>query len=572
MPASNTDIAAIFGEMADLLALEGANTFRVRAYRNAAAAVETYPRPVADLLAEGQDLADLESIGEELARKIEEIVRTGRLKQLEALRARTPAGVTQMLKVPGLGPKRVQKIYAALKVEGLAELKQAAQAGKIRALEGFGPRMEAKILEGLARLDGTQGRILLHAADEIAKRLLALLETLPGVAHVAVAGSYRRCEETVGDLDILVSGENGKEILARFAEFEDVRDVVSQGETRATFLLRRGLQVDLRVIAEESYGAALLYFTGSKAHNIHLRRLATERGLKINEYGVFRQDARLAGRTEAEVYGEFGMPFIEPELRQDRGEIEAALGHRLPSLVTQKDLRGDLQMHTQASDGRASLEAMARAAQQMGYAYIAVTDHSDTLPVVNGLNTEALARQIEAIDRLNETLSGLVVLKAVEVDIRRDGSLALPDGILKRLDLTVCSIHTAFDLSRQAQTERILRAMDNPSFNILAHPTGRRLGKRAAYDLDLERVMQAALARGCFLEINANPERLDLNGIHAKMAREMGLKLAISTDAHRPSDLAFMRYGVAQARRGWLSPADVLNARPLDELRALLKR
>jgi DNA polymerase (family X) len=351
-----------------------------------------------------------------------------------------------------------------------------------------------------------------------------------------------------------------------------VDEIVSQGETRSTVLLRSGLQVDLRVVASESYGAALLYFTGSKAHNIKLRNMALDRGWKINEYGVFEGQDRIAGESEEEIYALFDLPLIPPELREERGEIEAAREDALPDLITLDDIRGDLHMHTESSDGHATLEAMARAAQDIGYEYVVITDHSTYIAVTQGLDAEGVAAQIDAIDRLNEELDDLVVLKGIEVDILEDGSLDLPDDSLARLDLTVCSVHSKFDLSRQEQTERIIRAMDNPYFNILAHPTGRLIGRRAPYDVDMERVMEAALERGCFLEVNAHPERLDLNDVYAKMAKELGLKLVISTDAHRESDLSYMRYGVGQARRGWLEAQDVLNTRSLSDLRSLLKR
>jgi DNA polymerase (family 10) len=389
---------------------------------------------------------------------------------------------------------------------------------------------------------------------------------------VTVAGSYRRRRETVGDLDILVTAAKGAPVIARFVGYEDVAEVISRGTTRSTVVLRNGLQVDLRVVPKVSYGAALHYFTGSKAHNIAVRRMGVARGLKINEYGVSKGEKRIAGRSEKEVYAEVGLPYIEPELRENQGEIEAALKKRLPRLVSLEDIRGDLHTHSTASDGHASIEAMAMAAQARGHAYFAVSDHSRRVTIAHGLDARRLARQIGQIDWLNDELKGIRVLKSSEVDILEDGTLDLPDAILAQLDLTVCAVHSKFDLPRDRQTERIIQAMDNPNFNILAHPTGRLLGQRPAYDVDMERLMQAAKERNCILEVNAQPERLDLTDTHCRLAKEIGVKVAISTDAHSTRDLDLLRFGIAQARRGWLEPDDVINTRPWPEVAALLRR
>lgn len=572
MPVYNSDVAEIFKQVADLLDIEGANEYRVRAYRNAARTITTLPRPVADMLEEGEDLTELSGIGEDLAEKIKEIVMTGGLAQLEEIKRRTPPELADMLKIAGLGPKRVQALYQELDVSSLDELEAKAEAGEVQDLEGFGPKTQQKIIDELQRAQEEEERTLLSVVEEYTEPLVSYLSAIQGVERVEVAGSYRRRKETVGDLDILVTGEDGKGIIARFVEYEDVKEVVSQGETRSTILLRFGLQVDLRVVAQASYGAALFYFTGSKPHNIALRDMALDRGLKVNEYGVFQDEQRVAGETEEEIYDLFDLDFIPPELREDRGEIEAAQEGTLPQLVTLADVRGDLQSHTDASDGNASLEEMARAAQERGYEYLAITDHSQYIGVTQGLDAEKLAAQIEQIDRLNEELGEITLLKAIEVDILEDGSLDLSDDILAKLDLCICAVHSKFDLARDQQTERILRAMDNPNFTILAHPTGRRIHERPPYEVDLERLMEAALERGCYLEINAQPDRLDVDDVYAKMAREMGLKLAISTDAHRVNELDYMRFGIGQARRGWLEPEDVLNTRPWKELRKLFKR
>jgi len=572
VPLYNSDIAAIFNEIADLLDIEGANQFRVRAYRTAARTIETHSRPVTELVEEGDDLTELDGVGEDMAGKIKEIVETGELSQLEEIRARTPPALTKMLKLGGLGPKRVQKIHKELDVDSLEDLQDAADEDEIQELEGLGPKTEHKILEELEREQNTEERTLLSVAEEQVKPLVAYLKEIEGVEQVKVAGSYRRRKQTVGDLDILVTGGDGAHIIDRFVEYEDVDEVASQGETRSTVLLRTGLQVDLRVVANDSYGAALLYFTGSKAHNIQLRNMALDQDLKVNEYGVFRDEEKIAGETEQEIYELFNLPYIEPELRENRGEIETGQQGQLPDLISLDELRGDLQTHTDASDGHDTLAEMAKAARERGYDYLAITDHSQHVGITQGLDADELAERIDEIDGLDSQLDELRLLKGIEVDILEDGSLALPDDTLTRLDVVIASVHTQFDLPRDEQTERIIRAMDNPNFNILAHPTGRRIGERPAYEVDVERLIEAALERGCYIEINAQPSRLDLDDVHTKMAKEMGLKLAISTDAHRVSELDTMRFGIGQARRGWLSASDVLNTRPLDDLLSLLER
>ena len=572
MPIHNSEIAEIFSQVADLLEIEGANEFRVRAYRKAARTIRGHPGSIADALERGKKLGDLPGIGEDLAGKIDEIVTTGDLAQLEEIKQRTPAGLTKMLKIEGLGPKRVQQLYEELDITSLDELKKAAEDGEIQVLDGFGTKTENNILDKLSQKELQEERTLLKVAEEMAGPLVDYLVDIERVRKVVVAGSYRRRKETVGDLDVLAISDEGKQTIQRFVEYEDVSEVVSQGETRSTVIFRSGLQVDLRVVPNESYGAALFYFTGSKDHNIALRNHALAQNLKVNEYGVFRDEEQIAGETEAEIYKLFDMDFIPPELREDRGELEAALKGQLPALITLNDIRGDLQMHTTGSDGNATLEEMAQGALEKGYEYIAITDHSPNVAVAQGLDADGLRQQMEAIDRLNEELEGIRILKAVEVDILEDGALDLPDEVLEELDLRICSVHSYFDLSREEQTERIIRAMDNPNFNILAHPTGRRIGDRAPYEVNLEQVMAAALERGCFLELNAHPERLDINDVQAKMAKEMGLKLFINTDAHSVSELDFMRFGVGQARRGWLEKKDVVNTQDLYSLLDQLKR
>jgi len=572
MPASNSDIARLFNTLADLLEIDGANPFRVRAYREAARTVRAQSRSMADMIKAGEDLSELPGIGEDIAGKIKTIVDTGALPLLTETEARVPVGLSDMMQIEGLGPKRVKALYRELDVRSIEDLKRAARAGRIRGLSGFGKKTEETILKRVEAWTGAEQRTLLAEAETIAEPLLEYLEGAKGVKRMIIAGSYRRRKETVGDLDILATVKKGSNVVERFVGYENVSEVVSQGTTRSTVHLDSGMQVDLRVVPEVSYGAALHYFTGSKAHNIALRGIAQKRNLKVNEYGIYEGDKRIAGKTEKEIYGHFGLAWIPPELREDQGEIEAARKNRLPDLVTVDDIRGDLHMHTTESDGRNTLKTMVQAAADKGYEYVAVTDHSRRVTVANGLDEKRLRTQIEAIDRLNEQFDDIVVLKSIELDILEDGSLDLPDSVLKELDLTVCSIHSKFQLSRKKQTDRVLRAMDNPCFNIFAHPTGRLINKREAYDIDLEKVIEAAKDKDCFLEVNAQPERLDLNGDACRTARDAGLKVAISTDAHGTANLDYMRFGVDQARRGWLEADDVINTRSLKDLRRLLKR
>jgi len=574
MPIHNSDIADIFNEIADLLEIEEADPFRVRAYRRAAMSVENLSNELSESVKNGEDLTKLPGIGKSIAEKIKEIVETGKLKQLEDIRKKTPAELGEMMKIGGLGPKRVEALHEKLHIDSMADLRKAVKKHEIRELEGFGEKTEEKIKEELERGAEREQRTSLYRAEEFAKPLVRLLEDVKGVDKVIVAGSYRRRKETVGDLDILVTCKNSEPVMKAFTGFDDVDKVLSKGSTRSSVRLRSGLQVDLRVVEDKSYGAALQYFTGSKEHNIKIRERAMSRKLKINEYGVFPEgkEKSIAGATEEEVYKTVNLPYIEPELRENRGEIEAAEKKKLPKLITLKDLKGDLHTHTKYSDGANSIKEMAKAAKEKGYAYIGITDHSKRVTVAGGMKEDELAAQLDEIDKIQEDFDDLTILKGCEVDILDDGSLDMPDSILKRLDFTVCSIHYKFNLSRKEQTERIIKAMDNPYFTILGHPTGRQTPERGEMDLDMEKLMDAALDRGCYMELNSTPKRLDLRDVYCKMAKDLGLKLSISTDAHSTNHLDFIRYGMDQARRGWLEAGDVLNTRSIKELKKLLKR
>jgi len=572
MPVHNSEIAAMFDHVADLLEVQDANEFRVRAYRNAADTIRDQSRSVASMVEEGEDLSELPDIGEDLAGKIGEIVRTGNLPLLGELSEDVPEAIVEATRIPGIGPKRARALFEELDLGSLDDLKTAAKEGRIADIEGFGEKTEARIREELEKGDITERRFRLDVAEDFAEPLVAWIREIDGVERAEIAGSYRRRKETVGDLDILAAGEDGGAIIDRFTEYDEVEEVVSQGKTRSTVRLRSGLNVDLRVIPDASWGAAMHYFTGSKAHNIEGRRRAQDRDLKLNEYGLFDGEKRVAGATEEEVYEAIGLPWIPPVLRENRGEIEAAEKGELPDLITRDDLKGDLHTHTDASDGKNTLREMADAAQELGYEYLAITDHSKSQTQAGGLSEEELEAQIDKIADLNKDFDGFRLLAGCEVDILDDGRLDFPDELLEKLDLVVASIHSKFNLDAEAQTKRIIRAMENPCVHIIGHPTGRQIGQRRAFDVDMERLVDAAKDTGCVLELNANPIRLDLKDVHCRMAIESGVKIAISTDAHSTGGLGNIRYGVDQARRGWLSAADVVNSLGWGDLSDLLKR
>jgi len=571
MPVHNQDVAAIFDEMADLLELQQANPFRIRAYRRAAQTIRTQPGELSARVAANKPLEELPGIGDDLAARIIEILETGHCAALDKLKRKVPAGLEDLLHLPGLGPARVRLLRRELGITSPATLRSTIDKGRLTAVKGFGPRLQARLAEALAN-PVTGQRMLRSTAAGYAASLVAHLRKVDGVAAVTVAGSYRRGRETVGDLDLLVASARPEAVVAAFTGYDEVREVLAAGDTRASVRLASGLQVDLRIVSSGNYGAALHYFTGSKAHNIAIRRRAQARGLKINEYGVFRGKARIAGESEASVFAAVGLPWIPPELREDRGEIEAALAGRLPRLLERGDLNGDLHVHTGATDGTATLVEMADAARAAGLGYIACTDHSRYLGVYRGLDAKRLDRQLEEIDRLNARSSGFFIFKGIEVDILEDGSLALPDDVLAQLDLVVGAVHGHFGLGRRKQTGRLLKAIDHPSFSILAHPAARLLGEREPIDVDLERVVRHCAERGSFLELNSQPQRLDIDDATCRLAAEHGVLVSVASDAHRPEDFANLELGVTQARRGWLGAVQVLNTMPAGKLKELLRR
>ncbi|MBN2317390.1 MAG: DNA polymerase/3'-5' exonuclease PolX [Sedimentisphaerales bacterium] len=574
MSIHNKDIADVFEQVADLLEIKGDNPFRIRAYRNAARTVGNLSRNVSDLISQEEDLTQYPGVGKDLAGKIEQVATTGELKLLERLRRQIPGELSELMKIPGLGPKRVATMYHELDISKPDQLQKAAEAGEIHELPGFGCKIEQNILDEVKRLSEEKyHQLKLTEAEQFAEPLIDYLKKVKGIKKITIAGSYRRRKDTVGDLDILATCQEGSKLMDRFVGYEDVEKVVSKGQTRSTVLLRSGFQVDLRIVPQVSYGAALMYFTGSKDHNIAVRKIALRKNLKLNEYGLFRGKKRIAGKTESHVYEALGLSFIEPELRENRGEIEAVYnGKGLPDLLTLNNVRGDLHIHTKYTDGHHTIRQMAEAAKNRGYEYIAITDHTKRLTVTGGLNVKELHKQMKEIEEVNENTKDMTILKASEVDILKDGSLDLPDSVLKELDLTVCAVHYTFGLSKEKQTERIMKAMDNPYFNILAHPSGRLINERQAYQVDMEKIMNAAKNGGCLLELNAHPDRLDLDDVHCQMAKEIGVKIVLSTDAHRMDGLDTMRFGVGQARRGWLGAENVANTRSLKELREIFNR
>ncbi len=569
----NAAIAAMFEEYADLLELQGANAFRVRAYRNAARTIESSSQSIADLVnAPTHDLTQLAGIGKDLAEKIETIVRTQTLPALEELRAEFPPDVLQMLRIPGLGPKKVAALIDQLQVQSLADLQAAAEAHRIATLKGFGAKTELSILEGLKLLATTGRRMLISIAKSAAEEVVADLRAAGVVQQAEVAGSCRRRKETCGDLDVLAVAPDSTAAMDRLSQHPLVEKVLARGDTKQRVRLRNGLELDLRVVPEESYGAALQYFTGSKEHNIVIRRRAQERGLKLNEYGVYRGEEYVAGRTEAEVYAAVDLPWIPPELRENRGEIEWAAAGQLPRLVELADIQGDLHMHTTATDGTASIREMAEAAKARGLKYIAITDHSKRVQIANGLDAERLRAHWKEIDKVRGEISGIEILCGIECDILEDATMDLDDEVLSEADLVIAVLHFGLKQPREQIMQRLLTAIRNPHVDIIGHPSGRLIGSRAPADIHYDDFLQAAADYGVMLEINANPQRLDLDDIQAAAAKARGIPIVIDTDSHSTNGFEVLEYGVDQARRAGLTKADVANTRSAIEFRKLLNR
>src|SRR5467141_4499678 len=570
----NAEIARLLSDVADLLEISAGNPFKVRAYRNAARTVADHSDPVAELVSGGEfDLTELPGIGGGIAKEITALVETGTLPQRQQLVATVPPGLLELLRIPGLGPKRVKLFHEQLKVNSARDLKDALEKGQLAKLPGIGPKLLDKIREGVSDAGTTaQQRMVLHEAEQYARAIVEYLKAGGGggIDEIDVAGSFRRRKETIGDLDIVVSCRNPAAVIARFGKFGEVTHVASQGETRSTVLLSSGLQVDLRVVEPAAFGAAMQYFTGSQAHNIELRKVAQAKQLKLNEYGVYLGSKCIAGRTEVEVYGVLGLDWIPPELREGRNEIALAREHKLPPLVTLEEIRGDLQMHTDASDGKATMGEMVEAARSLGYAYIAITDHSPRMSMA-GQTPAELRAQWKQIDRLNKGMGGFRILKSVEMDILESGRLDLPDDVLAEADYVVATIHYGLKQSERQLTDRLLRAIENPYVDAIGHPTGRVVNGREPYALDFDVVARAAANAKCLLEINGS-ERLDLPDTLAAAAKAHGVRFVLSTDAHNERQLGNMKFAVAVARRAWLTAADILNTRPLPEFLKGLRR
>jgi DNA polymerase (family X) len=568
---TNHEIAAVFEQIADLLEFQGANSFRVRAYRNAARTIHDLPESAADIASDPQrSLTDVEGIGKDLAEKVATLVETGSLPMLEELMAEIPESVLAILRVPGLGPKRAAQLYRELKVATLDDLRAACESHKVQELKGFGAKMEAAILQGLGIASEAGQRILWIEADQHVQEILAHMTRCKAVEQIAAAGSYRRGKETVGDLDFLVITRDVEAVMDHLAGYGGVASMIGRGGTKMSLRLTAGVQVDLRAVPAESFGAALQYFTGSKEHNIVLRGRAKARGLKINEYGVFRGEQRIAGRTEEEVYGTLDLPCFPPELREARREFDWADAGKFPELLELADIRGDLHMHSTWTDGTATIEEMAAAAKLRGLKYIAITDHSKRVAMVHGLDGRKLRQQWAEIDKLNERLSGITVLKGVEVDILERGGLDIADDVLAEADWVVASVHYGQQQSREQITGRVIGALENPHVDAIAHPTGRMLLRREPYEIDLEAVMKVAREHGKMLELNAHPVRLDLDDVACAAAKGFGVPIVIGTDSHRPDGLDAMHCGVQQARRGGLTKADVANTRTWPQLKKML--
>ncbi len=568
----NREIAAILYEMAELLELHAENRFKIVAYSRAARAIESLKEDIVQVCREKR-LQSIPGVGKAIAQKVEEYLRTGRIQSHQELLAQTPSGQAELLKISGLGPKTINMLHEKLNISNLDELEKAAVEHRIRRLPRMGETREKNIQRSIERYKKRSQRILYSTAEPIVNEILTYLGGIAGLEHITAAGSFRRGKETVGDIDILATATSPEEVVASFVRMPMVEEVLAKGPTKASVIVQETIQVDLRIVEHRSYGTVLQYFTGSKDHNVRMRQLALGRGYSLSEYSLTRlaDSQDLFYETEEEVYGALGLQYIPPEMREDNGEIEAALHGRLPGIVELKDLRGDLHVHSSWSDGRASVQEMAEAALVLGYEYIAICDHSPSIGIAGGLVPEKLEQKIEAVAAANEALEGITVLMGTEVDIKADGALDYPDELLARCDVVVASVHMGQQQTERAITGRLISAIENKNVDIIGHPTGRIINQREPYDLDLQAVLEAAARTGTALEINAYPGRLDLNDINARAAKDMGVKISINTDAHDPKMLLNMKYGVNVARRAWLEKKDLLNAMSLHELMNTLK-
>lgn len=572
MTIFNTEIAAAFYKLADLFEAQGANPYKIRAYRRAASVINRLDKELETLVNSGAELTDIPWIGKSIAAQIRAIFKTKKMPTLSRTEVRTPRFVNELIQVQGLGPKRI-KLLKDLNIQTRKELKVAIKKGKLKNIKGFGIKIEKIILESLMHPKQNEKLIRLFHAMPVLESLMFHLKSVKHVNHVVCTGEYRRRKELVSSVVILLITSQPDLVFKQLILFPEIRDVIKQEKNSVQFYLQNIMQVTVLRVTKASFSAAQLFFTGSESHVNHLTQIAHQKKLELTSSGIFKEKKRIATMSEADIYKYLKLQFIEPELREDRGEIELAKLNKLPLLIKLENIKGDLHCHTNETDGREPLEVMVKAAIERGYEYISITDHSQNLRITNGMDAKRLLQQIKLIDRLNEKYEGVItILKSMEVDILEDGSLDLPNSILKELDLRVCSIHSKFRISKEKQTERIIRAMDNPYFTILGHATGRLINSRKPYELDIERIIQAAKERGCFLELNAQPYRLDIHDLYCKMAKEAGVKMAISSDAHSTYEMDFMKFGIYQARRGWLEAKDVINTRSLGEFKRIISR
>jgi len=566
----NKELARMFETIADVLELKGELVFKVRSYRKAARVLDELTEDVEKLAKEGK-LRKIDGIGSATADKIEEYLKTGKMKRYEEAVKSVPAGLLEMLRIPGMGPRTAAMVYEKMKIDTIEKLVEAAKAGKLDSLPGMGKKKVENILHGVELLETAGKRMLLGEAMPLVRKIVGALKKDGHASQIEPAGSLRRWKETIGDIDILATGKKPEKIIEAFTKGSWVGEVLASGKTKASIRTESGFQVDLRVVEASSFGSALQYFTGSKAHNVKLRDIAKDKGLKLNEYGVFKGDKKIAGKTEEEVYKALGLPLIPPPLREDRGEIEAAQAGKLPKLISHEDILGDLHIHSDWSDGSATIEEIAEKAEELGYKYIAIADHTANLRVFGGLSEKEIYRKMKAIDELRKKFKGVEILCGVEVDIRSDGKLDYSDAVLKDIDVVTASVHSGFKQSEKRMTRRIISAMENRYVHIIGHPTGRLLNKREPYAVDMDELLKRAAETGTAMEINAHYERLDLTDVACRRAKELGVKIAICTDAHHLADLELMEYGVAVAQRGWLEKSDVINTYPLKKLMAFLK-
>ncbi|MEW6143720.1 MAG: DNA polymerase/3'-5' exonuclease PolX [Thermodesulfobacteriota bacterium] len=569
--SKNTEIAEIFGHMSDMLNVLGENPFKVRAYRNAAENILELGEDIEEIAAR-DELTEIPGVGKDLAEKINAYIKTGKIKEYDKLREKVPLDLVDLLHIQGLGPKTLALLFKELNVRNLAGLEKALGGEEILKFKGMGKKKIDDIKRGVEIFKESKERTLLGAAMPLAEEVVREIAKIPGTEGTIIAGSLRRMRETIGDMDILTIADKTEPVVDAFTGMKSVKDVLASGGTKGSVILKGGMQADLRVVGPESYGAALMYFTGSKSHNVKLRTLAVKKGLKLNEYGLYRDEKRIAGETEKEMYKTLGLPFIPPELREDRGEIEAAIEGKLPDLIELGDIRGDLHTHTKWSDGKATIEEMAESALELGYEYIAITDHSPSQTIANGLSIDRLRAKQKELESVARRFRNIKILMGTEVDIKSDGTLDYPDSVLKELDVVIASVHSGFKMERETMTNRIIRAVKNPYVHAIGHPTGRLIGERDPYDVDIDKVIEAALEYGKALEVNGSYWRLDMNDLHAKKAIDAGVKVIISTDAHSTDQLKFMRYGVGTARRGWVEKKDVLNALSYKELMERLRK